>query len=163
MGPCGFPVIVPFTQSDLWPYFTTHHRKGRGAMTIRIACAYLIMASGILFATSCSLMIDQPKGGVPSESGLRSESKSLAGVYTDLDSNGSIKPHPQVVGEGGRINGLIILSAPADMLDIKTGAVKLKESTDTTPTVRMGESTFRSRSGTNSPDSSKNTPDAGNK
>ncbi len=131
-------------------------------MTIRQTCAAIMMASGILFNTGCSLMIDQPKGDTLSASTLRTESKSLAGVYTDIDSNASIKPHPQIVGEGGRINGLIILSAPADMLDIKTGAVKHKESTDNTPTVRMGETTFSPGSGSNSTGSSSKGTEAGN-
>ncbi len=132
-------------------------------MIIRQICTYVTMASGLLFTTGCSLMIDQPKGDIPSESGLRSELRSLAGVYTDIDSNGSIKPHPELVGEGGRINGLIILNSPADVLNIKTGAVKHKESTDTTPTVRMGETTFSPGSGSNSTGSSGKAPEAGSK
>jgi hypothetical protein len=108
-------------------------------------------------------MIDQPKGESPSASTLRSESKSLAGIYSDIDSNGFIKPHPQSVGEGGKITGLIILGGPADMPDIKTGTMKLKEPTDTTPTVKMGDTTFSSGSSSTRTGSSNKTPEAGHK
>jgi len=132
-------------------------------MTIRDMCVYMVMASGILFNAGCSLMIDQPKGDTPSESTLKGQSQSLAGVYTDLGSDGSIQPHSQSVGQGGRINGLIILGEPANMPDMKTGKTTIKGSTDTTPTVRMGETTFGSGSGPNSTGSSSRMPAAGNK
>jgi len=94
---------------------------------------------------------------------LASESNSLTGVYTDIDANGSIKPHPQIVGEGGRINGLAIVGGSPDVLDIKTGTPKPRRSTNTTSTVRMGESTFSFGSDSNSTGSSSRTPEVGNK
>ncbi|UVT14621.1 MAG: hypothetical protein H8K04_12270 [Nitrospira sp.] len=132
-------------------------------MTIRHMGACMVMASGILFNAGCSLMIDQPKGNTPSESTLKDQSQSLAGVYSDLGSDGSIQPHSESVGQGGRINGLIILGGPADMPDMKTGRTTIKGATDTTPTVRMGETTFSSGSGPNSAGSPGRTPEAGNK
>ncbi|UVT20246.1 MAG: hypothetical protein H8K03_21170 [Nitrospira sp.] len=132
-------------------------------MTIRHMGASIVMMSVILFNTGCSLMIDPPKGDTPAESTLKSESKSLAGVYADLGSDGSIQPHSESVGQGGRINGLIILGGPADMPDMKTGKTTIKGSTDTTPTVKMGETTFSSGSGSNSTGSSGSAPKAGGK
>ncbi|UVT20332.1 MAG: hypothetical protein H8K03_21615 [Nitrospira sp.] len=123
----------------------------------------LIMGTGILLTMGCSLMIDQPNGDIPSERELRSESKSLAGVYTDVDSNGTIKPHAETVGEGGTINGLIILGGPSDMPDIKAGGMKLKTPKETTPSVRMGDTTFSSESSSKGTGPLNKTPEARNK
>lgn len=93
-------------------------------------------------------MIDQPKGEPQSLSALESQSKSLAGVYTDHGSDGSIKPHPHIVGTGGRSNGHIMLGGMLEVLDIKTGGPKIKASMgETTSKVRMGDTTFPSGSG----------------
>ncbi len=133
-------------------------------MTIRQTCAYIVMASGILFTIGCSLMVDQPKGDSQSDSTVSGHSKSLAGVYADLGSDGSIKPHPQSVGHEGRITGLIILGGSADVLDIKTGNTTIKGSKgNTTPTVTMGGTTFSPGSGSNSTGTSGRTPEAGSK
>jgi hypothetical protein len=74
-------------------------------------------------------------------------------VYGDLGSDGSIKPHSDLVGTEGRVDGLIILGGPVDMPNIKTGENEIKGSADQTPKVRMGDKTFPS--GSDNTDSSK--------
>ena len=64
-----------------------------------------------------------------------------------------IKPHSDLVGTDGRINGLIILGGPADMPNIKTGQNEIKGTANQTPTVKMGDKTFPS--GSENTDSSK--------
>ncbi len=133
-------------------------------MKIRHTCISLCMASGLLFNAGCSLMIDQSKGEPQSPSALESQSKSLAGVYAHLESNGSIKPHPLFVGTAGQMNGHIILGGTADVLDIRTGTTTIKGSMGKAlGTVRMGETTFRFRSGSYSTGSSTEASGSGGK
>ena len=127
-------------------------------MKIRHADISLCMASSLLFSAGCSLMIDQPKGDPQSPSALERQSKNLAGVYGEIGSNGSIKPHPSVVGTAGHINGLIIVGGMLDVLDIKTGAIKRQGATgEPTPKVRIGNTTFSSGSGSTGTSSSTGT------
>ena len=74
------------------------------------------------------------------------QSKSLAGAYQDVQSNGSLKPHIQKAGVEGRVTGLVILSGPADMPNIKTGENEIKGSANQTPKVTIGDQTFPSDS-----------------
>jgi hypothetical protein len=116
-------------------------------MKIRHTCACVLAASGILSFAGCSLWGPESRGEAQSESTLEGQSKSLAGVYRDIGSDGSIKPHLESVGTDGRIDGLIILGGSADIPDIKTGRSTIKGSMgQTTPKVKMGETTFPSES-----------------
>jgi hypothetical protein len=81
----------------------------------------MVMASGILAFAGCSLMVDEPKGTAHIESTPERQTKTLAGSYKDIGSDGSIKPHSPSAGTGGRIFGTIELAAPTDGLDHKTG------------------------------------------
>lgn len=108
----------------------------------------MCLASNILFGVGCSLMIDQPKGEPHSLRALESQSKSLAGVYADHGSDGSIKPHTQIMGTAGRSDGQIIIGGMLDVLDIKTGTTKSKGTMgETTPKVRIGDRTFPAEAG----------------
>ena len=123
-------------------------------MSIRKACICLVMASGIFSFAGCSAWGPSTKGDAQFDQiSVEGQSKSLAGVYRDVGSDGSIKPHADLVGTDGRINGLIILGGPADMPNIKTGQNEIKGSADQTPKVRMGDQTFPS--GSENTDSSK--------
>ena len=65
-------------------------------MIIRQTCVYLVMVSGILSFAGCYILADRPQGEAQLDSTtLGTQSKSLAGSYRDVGSNGSIKPHPQ--------------------------------------------------------------------
>ncbi len=63
-------------------------------MISRQTCAYVVM-SGILLFAGCAFVNDEPRGVAQFDSALESKSKTLAGVYSDIGSNGSIKPHPE--------------------------------------------------------------------
>lgn len=86
----------------------------------------LWLASSMLVCLGCSLLIDQPKGGPHSLSALERQSKTLARVYADHGSDGSIQPHTQIVGTAGRSDGQIIVGGMFDVLDIKTGTTQGK-------------------------------------
>jgi hypothetical protein len=111
-------------------------------------CAYIVMTSGMLSLSGCSLWGPESTSEARFDRGtLAGQSKSLAGVYRDVGPDGSIKPHPELVGTEGQIDGLVILGGPADVPNIKTGTMEIKGSTGTaTPKVRMGERTFPSES-----------------
>lgn len=112
------------------------------------------MACSILSFAGCSAWGPSTKGDAQfNQSSVQGQSKSLAGVYRDVGSDGSIQPHSDVLGTDGQINGLIILGGPADMPNIKTGQNEIKGSADQTPKVRMGDKTFPS--GSENTDSSK--------
>ena len=65
-------------------------------MIIRQTCVYMVMVSGILLFAGCAFLADRPQGEAqPDSTTLATQSKSLAGSYRDLGSDGSIKPHPQ--------------------------------------------------------------------
>ena len=66
-------------------------------MIIRQTCVYIVMVSGILLFAGCVLLGNEyePQGGPQVESTPGSQSKTLAGSYSDIGSNGSIKPHPE--------------------------------------------------------------------
>lgn len=117
-------------------------------MTIRQTCVYVLMASGMITFAGCSAWGPSTKGEAQLDnSAVEGQSKSLAGVYKDVDSNGSIKPHPLEVGTDGRTDGVITLGGPAEVPNIKTGKIEQKGGTgDKTPKVRMGDQTFPSGS-----------------
>ena len=86
------------------------------------------MVSGILLFAGCAFMNDEPREA-QFDSALGSQSKTLAGSYKDIGSNGSIKPRPessykmsqepqsQPIGE-------IILGGPAEVPDMTTLTIK---------------------------------------
>jgi hypothetical protein len=105
------------------------------------------MACSIVSFAGCSAWGPSTKGEAQfNQNSLEGQSKSLAGVYPDVGSDGSIKPHSDLVGTEGRVDGLIILGGPADMPNIKTGQNELKESANQTPKLRMRDKTFPSGS-----------------
>jgi hypothetical protein len=63
-------------------------------MIIRQMCVYVVM-SGILLFAGCAFVNYEPRDGAQFDSALESQSKTLAGSYKDIGSNGSIKPHPE--------------------------------------------------------------------
>ena len=111
-------------------------------MKARHTCGSIGMICILSFA-GCSAWGPSTKGDAQfNQSSVEGQSKSLAGVYRDVGSDGSIQPHTDVVGTDCQINGLIILGGPADMPNIKTGQNEIKGSADQTPKVRMGDKTF---------------------
>jgi hypothetical protein len=65
-------------------------------MIIRQTCVYVVMMSGILLFAGCVFLGNEYEPqGVQFESTPGSQSKTLAGSYSDIGSNGSIKPHPE--------------------------------------------------------------------
>ncbi|MBS0167987.1 MAG: hypothetical protein JSR29_18010 [Nitrospira sp.] len=62
--------------------------------TIRQTWAYLLATSGIFLFVGCSAWDGGYKGGTQLESTQDMHSKSLAGAYRDVGSDGSIKSHP---------------------------------------------------------------------
>lgn len=131
-------------------------------MKISLTLVNVVMTSGLFIFCGCSLMVDEPKTGAQFERMSVSETKSIAGIYPDVGTDGSIKPHPKSSGVGGRISGVIMLGGPAEVPDMKAGRITIKGSMgDKTPTVRMGETTFPSGSDSNSTGSSHEAGGAG--
>jgi hypothetical protein len=64
-------------------------------MIIRQTCVYMVMVSGILLFSGCAFVNYEPRDEAQFNSALESQSKTLAGSYKDIGSNGSIKPHPE--------------------------------------------------------------------
>ena len=99
-------------------------------MIIRLTCVSMVMVSGILLFAGCSFLADKPQGEAQLDSTtLGTQSKSLAGSYRDVGSDGSIKPHPQPSYKmsqepQSQTDGEIILGKPVDMPDLKTGGIK---------------------------------------
>jgi hypothetical protein len=102
-------------------------------MIIRQTCVYcvhMVMASGLLLFAGCSFLTDKPQGEAQFDSAsLGSQSKSLAGSYRDIGSDGSIRPHPQLSSSMSqesqtRTDGAIILGGPSEIPDLKTGTTK---------------------------------------
>jgi hypothetical protein len=94
----------------------------------------LLMTSAMLSSAGCSLWGPNSKGEAQFESTEMGPSMSLAGAYSDIGSDGSIKPHPKSTGEtpepkGGQVNGVIQLNMPVDMPDIRTGNSRVKGAT----------------------------------
>jgi hypothetical protein len=112
--------------ADVGPFPIT---KGENAMIIRQTCVYVVMLSGILLFAGCAFLADKPQGGAQFDSTLGSQSKSLAGSYRDIGSDGSIKPHPESSYKmsqepQSRTEGAITLGKPGDMPDLKTGGIR---------------------------------------
>ena len=125
-------------------------------MIIRQTCVYMVMVSGILLFAGCSFLADKPQGEAQLDSTtLGTQSKSLAGSYRDIGSDGSIKPHPQPPYKMNqepqtRTDGEITLGGPVDMPNMRTGTIKR-------------EAMPRSGSGPNNTGSSGGTSGAGGK
>jgi hypothetical protein len=112
-------------------------------MTIRQTCAYVLMASGMIAFAGCSAWGPSTKGEAQLDNrAVEGQSKSLAGVYEDVDSNGSIKSHPLEVGTEGQNNGVEIGGGPVDMPNIRTGQIETKGSANQTPRLKIGEKTM---------------------
>lgn len=95
--------------------------------------AYITMVSGILSFAGCSLWGPEPKGEAQFEPTLESQSKALAGAYSDIGSNGSIKPHPYPVHQPtekpqSQTGNAIILGGPLPVPDLNTGQTDVKGS-----------------------------------
>lgn len=124
-------------------------------MKINLTLVDVVMTSGVFFFCGCSLLADGPTTGAQFDRISGSETKSIAGSYRDVGTDGSIKPHSKSSGVGGRIDGMIMLGGPAEVPDIKSGKMTIKGSMgEKTPTVRMGETTFPSGSGSKNTGSS---------
>ncbi|MEO7859581.1 MAG: hypothetical protein ABIU05_03915, partial [Nitrospirales bacterium] len=105
-------------------------------MIIPLRCVSMVMVSGILLSAGCSFMangsflVDKPPENVQVDSRtLASQSKSLAGAYRDIGSDGSIKPHPAPsyeMSQDPRTGGEIRLGGPMPMPDLRTGTVKME-------------------------------------
>ena len=105
----------------------------------------MVMASGLFSIAGCSAWGPSTKGNAQFDSSaVEGQSKSLAGAYKDVGSNGSIQPHPETIGVEGRVNGLLIIGGPADVPNIKTGENEIKGSANQTPKARIGNTTIPS-------------------
>jgi hypothetical protein len=99
-------------------------------MIIRQTCVYMVMVSGILLFAGCAFLADRPQGEAQLDSTtLGTQSKSLAGSYRDVGSDGSIKPHPRPSYNmsqepDSRTGGAITLGAPVDMPNMRMDTMK---------------------------------------
>lgn len=114
---------------------------------------YMGMACSMLLLAGCSLWGPSSKGEPESLSGPESQHKALAGVYEDVDSNGSIKSHPLEVGTEGRNKGVDIGGGPVDLSDMRMSQNEIKGFTNQTPRSKIGEAPYPAKSqGKGSPD-----------
>ena len=99
-------------------------------MIIRQACVYMVMMTGIFLFAGCAFLADKPQGVAQLDSTtLATQSKSLAGSYRDVGSDGSIKPHPHpsynVSQEPeSQTDGAITLGGPVDMPSIRMDPIR---------------------------------------
>jgi hypothetical protein len=112
-------------------------------MKSKHVCTGILMASGILSFAGCSLWGPESTGEAQFDHTLESESKSLAGVYRDIGSDGSIQPHPESSNRRTQepqdgADGLIMLGSPVDMPDVKTGTSTIEGSIGGTTAPRSG-------------------------
>jgi hypothetical protein len=131
-------------------------KKRENTMIIRQTCVYLVMVSGILLFAGCAFRADEPQGGAQFDSTLGSQSKSLAGSYGDIGSDGSIKPHPESSYKmsqepQSRTDGAITLGGPAAIPDLRTGTLK-RSTGGTTPRSGSGANSTGSSSGASGAD-----------
>jgi hypothetical protein len=127
-------------------------------MIIRQTCDYIVLVSGILLFAGCVLLGNEyePQGGAQFEATLGSQSKTLAGSYNDIGSDGSIKPHPESSYKmsqepQSRTDGAIILGGPPDIPDLRTGTIK-RSTGGTTPRSGSGSNRTGSSSGASGAD-----------
>ena len=116
------------------------------------------MVSGILLFAGCAFVNYESRDGAQFDSALESQSKTLAGSYSDIGSDGSIKPHPESSYKMSQepqseTTGAIILGGPAEILDMTTFTVK--------KTGKPGGNRAGSGSGSNSTGSSSGASGAG--
>lgn len=95
---------------------------------IQQAYVLSVAVTAMLFA-GCSAWDGGYRGGGP-PSAQDMEGKTIMGVYRDLDTNGSIPPHPVMVGTGGRITSAIKAGGSALELDSRTGEMVIKGGTN---------------------------------
>jgi hypothetical protein len=99
-------------------------------MIIRQTCVHIAMMSGILLLVGCVFL-----GNEYEPQGVQFESapeKALAGSYSDIGSNGSIKPHPESLYKlsqeqqepQSQTTGEIILGGPAEIPDMSSLKIK---------------------------------------
>ena len=99
-------------------------------MIIRPTCVFMAMMSGILLFAGCAFLADRPQGEAqPDSTTLATQSKSLAGSYRDVGSDGSIKPHPHPSYNmsqepESRTGDTITLGGPADMPNMRMDTFK---------------------------------------
>jgi hypothetical protein len=99
-------------------------------MKIRHTSFSVMMVSGMLLLGGCAFQNYEPRDEIPSDSTLKSQSKTLAGYYKDIGPDGSIKPHPEPSYEMNqdpqrRTTGSILLGAEEKELpDLRTGTMK---------------------------------------
>lgn len=96
-------------------------------MMIRHTCMYMIMASGMLLFAGCSVFADRPEETVQADRTLESQPKGVAGAYSDIGSNGSIKAHTESSyhareARQGRTDGEIILVGGGTCAGFKNGS-----------------------------------------
>ena len=109
-------------------------------MKVRHTCTCMLMTSVILSLAACSLSGPGSRGDVQSDNTVEGQSKSRAGMYRDIGSDGSIKPHPEPSYQGTEslLNGtgdVIILGGPMPIPNLETGKTTIKGSSGgTTPT-----------------------------
>ena len=87
------------------------------------------MVSGMLLFAGCALVNYEPRDEAQFDSALESPSKTIAGSYNDIGSNGSIKPHPESSYKmsqeaQSQATGEIILGGPAEIPDMTTLTIK---------------------------------------
>ena len=90
------------------------------------------MVSGMLLFAGCALVNYEPRDEAQFDSALESPSKTIAGSYNDIGSNGSIKPHPESSYKSYKMSpepqsqttGAIILGGPAEIPDMTTFTIK---------------------------------------
>ena len=125
-------------------------------MIIRQTCIYLTMVCGILLFAGCYILADRPQGEAQHDSTtLGTQSKSLAGSYRDIGSDGGIKPHPQ--------SSYRMSQEPQDQTtgEITLGAGDVPDMKMSTMNKSTGGTMPRSGSGSNSTNSSSGASGAG--
>ena len=122
-------------------------------MKIKHTCGSMGMACSILVFAGCSLWGSSSKGEPESLSKLESQHNTLAGVYKDVDPNGSIKPHSLQVGTEGRTNDVVIGGEAVYLHNMRTGHNDMKGGANQTPRLKIGETSFLAKfEGKGSPD-----------
>jgi len=99
-------------------------KKKENTMITGHTCVYMLMVSGILLFAGCSFLANKPQTEAQLDrTALKTQSKSLAGSYRNVGSDGSIKPHSsssyKMSQEPPTQTGVITLGGSADMPDMK--------------------------------------------
>lgn len=94
--------------------------------------AYAITINSLFFLVGCSAWNGGYTGAAPLR-GADMQSKSLAGKYRDLATDGSIKSHPVAMGKGGQATGTVTVGGPAPIPDLRKGEMVIKGGSGATP------------------------------